>query len=1111
MSSISTNRYTKQFTIFSQTVSRWYRHRYVRAIVLTLIFTLILGGVLSQTGWFASTQVKAGVICPSGYAFNSIVSQCAKVATNRTICEVGDTYNNNGTCTVQGGSQQYPASCPVNEPWVPLPASTTQCYVGVGDLGYVIDNAGVVDGDCQPSQIYPGQTITCSFPLKGSTSNNYYFPATSIIVSVATATGSSTDCGIVQNGTTSARLQCTNIPTTAATLGLRNVLLNTGSGLQSKGTVTITNATLTTATETEVSNFDPTNCSTYQSSEVVGNGSVCFSKLYERDGKLYSAINLATDQDLNVRLFYNNTSDTLLNSSSFADSIPVGFTRSGNASNTLVDQNTSITLPISGAFSVSPQAGFYGQSISETIGNVEYGKKKFLNFQQCAYLQNSINNVGGSVTGSHNDVFSFANLGSSQFNSSSNVANIANTAVNCATGDSTTQLNPILSNVSAIPMMAHKYLHLQQCVYKQNTGLPNAYQNDYSLLINPTIATNYATGTGADNLNVKPLNCGAGEAGGANRVLDSSVSGEQTFDTVGNRYLHFNQCAYNQNIGIANVEQADIMTLINTSSADFGGASSINNSSIQSLSCKPGVGGMLLNTNRSGVQTFDLFDATRGHGFISYTLQPDSNLAIGSKHGTTGTFDSSQMNALAHNLSNSITIIDDQGADTQTWWQVSDDGINWSTALSNMDVRQAVFTRMWYRNKVSFPIRQAQLKLVLPSDVTPDFSNTIKACLHNPQTNTDTCSNDVGQAGVTLNPSIFTGNVLGVSPVAGINGEPITAKVGTIAANTEGYVQFAFKKINTTSSPTILVSFLASLRGNGVSTSQPNSNIQIAYGTSPSLTCPYLKPLGGIRDVTVSDAELRTDQDFYCNYTAKICPIVFMDNNANGKFDVTEVGNTGSTVQLRDAGGALLNTIQTSADGSVCFVGLLANENYRIQNNDPLDTIVTTGSNNRQSFIPYGTSTTTVLFGYTSAGELTISSSPTVNLGTFAVTNKDKPVSAPAVVTVSDTRSSLAGWLASCTVDDFVDQNLVAPALPIANRFSSSPTLLTQQGTANQPPNVTIGTTKTVTNITDPFMIAFADPGYGVGVFDTTTTLGYIIPSFSQIGAYQTTVTCTAL
>jgi hypothetical protein len=117
-----------------------------------------------------------------------------------------------------------PAACPTG--WTD--AGGNNCQSPATYSAYEIDNTSTGNStDCTATKtVTIGQTYTCTFPLTGSQNNVYSLPASGITASTSTATGTSQPCTILNNGTAQATMQCTGIPTSGATAGVQNVLVN---------------------------------------------------------------------------------------------------------------------------------------------------------------------------------------------------------------------------------------------------------------------------------------------------------------------------------------------------------------------------------------------------------------------------------------------------------------------------------------------------------------------------------------------------------------------------------------------------------------------------------------------------------------------------------------------------------------------------------------------------------------------------------------------------------------------------------------------------------------------------------------------------------------------
>jgi Regulator of chromosome condensation (RCC1) repeat len=93
--------------------------------------------------------------------------------------------------------------------------------------------------DCTASLIVQvPQLVNCTFALTGSPTNSYQLPVSGITAQVDTISTPSPNCIILNNSSASARLSCTQIPTSVLQQGLKNVYLNI-SGQVVRGNVTL--------------------------------------------------------------------------------------------------------------------------------------------------------------------------------------------------------------------------------------------------------------------------------------------------------------------------------------------------------------------------------------------------------------------------------------------------------------------------------------------------------------------------------------------------------------------------------------------------------------------------------------------------------------------------------------------------------------------------------------------------------------------------------------------------------------------------------------------------------------------------------------------------------
>jgi len=276
----------------------------------------------------------------------------------------------------------------------------------------------------------------------------------------------------------------------------------------------------------------------------------------------------------------------------------------------------------------------------------------------------------------------------------------------------------------------------------------------------------------------------------------------------------------------------------------------------------------------------------------------------------------------------------------------------------------------------------------------------------------------------------------------------------------------------------------------------------------PTTTCNYVAPAGGIIDVSLADAELRTDQDFTCNYTAKICFTIFQDIDADGTYNTgIDPRIAGLAVDLLNNDGVTQVYTQTSSDsGQQCFEPL-ANITYKVKIPTPPTPFSTTGGNEQTIPITYSSGVVQVAFGYTN-GTLSLTSQPSINLATKSVTTaNDSSCGVIQDIQVIDTRIGGEGWSVTATVDDFKDTLNNTITLPIANKFSSSPStvsIVSGVGSNRFP-----GQTKTVSSITDPFTAMTASPGSGNGTTKVNTNVCQIIDAYGRAGNFATSVLFT--
>jgi uncharacterized repeat protein (TIGR01451 family) len=275
------------------------------------------------------------------------------------------------------------------------------------------------------------------------------------------------------------------------------------------------------------------------------------------------------------------------------------------------------------------------------------------------------------------------------------------------------------------------------------------------------------------------------------------------------------------------------------------------------------------------------------------------------------------------------------------------------------------------------------------------------------------------------------------------------------------------------------------------------------------INCDTKNPTNWLRNVTLSDAELRTDQDFTCNYQPKICPIVFLDLNNNGIKDAGEANSAGQSIELlRNDGITIVTTIVTDALGNNCFQSLAGGgTEYLVRNANPLTVYSTTGINIKSTLVSSSSTTTTIYFGY-SAGILTMTAPTTTTFQTRNTqTTSQNSCANINPIQVSDSRITNPGWSLSATIDNFI-----APAqqanISVANKLSMNPGIVNVISGQIGPQQ---GGGKTVTSTTDPVSVMYSGGSSGLGVYEIDLGLCLQLDPYTPAGNYQSTITYTLI
>lgn len=273
-------------------------------------------------------------------------------------------------------------------------------------------------------------------------------------------------------------------------------------------------------------------------------------------------------------------------------------------------------------------------------------------------------------------------------------------------------------------------------------------------------------------------------------------------------------------------------------------------------------------------------------------------------------------------------------------------------------------------------------------------------------------------------------------------------------------------------------------------------------------TCDNLQPSNNQLDLTLSDAELRTDQDFSCNFNARICPIVFSDDDGDGLRDTGEVALEGVTVVLSDPGETTTYyTIETDSGENSCFEPLADGQSYLVRVTTPPTPFLTTGSETASFTIGSDSGIQTPLFGY-SNGQINLNVPASITFPSRTTQSVADTTSVTlSFVEVIDTRLGSPGFSVTATIDDLT--SVASDTIPVANAFTSTPqtvNVINGVGTG-----VTPGPQKTVTSTSDPFTVIEASAGNGTGTYQIDDAFDLIVPPFTPAGTYNSVITFTVI
>lgn len=342
-------------------------------------------------------------------------------------------------------------------------------------------------------------------------------------------------------------------------------------------------------------------------------------------------------------------------------------------------------------------------------------------------------------------------------------------------------------------------------------------------------------------------------------------------------------------------------------------------------------------------------------------------------------------------------------------------------------------------------------------------------------------------------------------PLSGINTAGTGGYAVDIRDTSRGYGYIEYKMIAPAAEG--IHGTNVSMSGSFGNSIEDDGELTIATST---LACDYVTPTNGERTIDLQDAELRTDQDFTCNYNAEVCVELFMDLDEDGVFNNADYRIGGETINiLRNNETTPFTSIQNTIAGTDCFGTLRNGIQYSINIPTPPTPISTTGGNTQIQDIFFESGTTTLQFGY-SSGDLTLTTDETLSFGSFATSDTITQRCATVTsVTVSETRLGIPGYSITATISDFEYQNS-SERITIAERLTSTPGSITViSGDPQDAP--TIGIAKTATSTQDPLPIMSAGTGLGFGTYSADVQFCLNVPAYSLAGNLESIITFTAV
>ena len=246
---------------------------------------------------------------------------------------------------------------------------------------------------------------------------------------------------------------------------------------------------------------------------------------------------------------------------------------------------------------ISPTAGLFGQSTRATSGIMEFGKKRFLNLNNCVrQLANTGNGPQLTTT--------IASPGVGPYIAGSNVSNKADTVPTCPAA----AVWPVnFQGTQALDLLGRRYINLNNCVRQYLGGTGTAPQLT-TTIASPGVGP-YQAGTNTKNTADAAPTCPAAPSWPIN------FQGTQALDLLGQRYINLNNCV-RQRTGTGNGPQLTT-TIASPGVGPYQAGTNTNNTADAAPTCPDAAGWPV---NLQATQSFDTLDTARGAGFVQFAM-----------------------------------------------------------------------------------------------------------------------------------------------------------------------------------------------------------------------------------------------------------------------------------------------------------------------------------------------------------------------------------------------------------------------------------------------------------------------------------------------------------